>query len=321
VGLYVVKRTLHSIMVLFLVSIVCFAAMHMMPGNPWAGIGMTLEQKQEVQAQIHLHKLDRPILMQYAFWVKGLLDGYLGFDYNGTPIGGYIWSFVRNSLYLMAAAWILAMLIGIPWALYNSRRQYGLSDKIAVILAFAGFAAPAFWLGTMLQDLFAMRLLWLPPSSMYDSGHIGEPANLLIHMILPVTTLTVGIMVYYLKYFRESLREVLPSDYLITARAKGVPERRVIYRHALKNAAIPVITMMALDVPAIISGSAAVEVVFNWHGMGILLVSSAERRDLPVLMALIMIVTAAVIVSNWLADLLYVMIDPRVRLSGSKDHA
>jgi peptide/nickel transport system permease protein len=319
--MYIVRRTIHSVIVLFVVSLLCFTLMHLMPGNPWASIGMTEEQREFVQEQLRLHGLDQPIYIQYIRWLKGLANGYLGLDYNFASIDQYIWSYVKNSLTLMVTAWILALMITFPWAIYNSRRPNGLSDTTALILGVVGFSIPLFYLGIMLKQVFAMQLFWLPPSSMHTPNRTGELWDLIVHMMLPVTTLTISMLAYYLKFVRNSMLDVLPADYLRTARAKGVPERRVIYRHALRNASIPIITMLALDLPAIMSGSVVIERVFNWHGIGWLLVRSAQVRNLPVLIAILMIVSVVVIIANWLADMLYLLVDPRVRLSGSRSRS
>ncbi|KIL34194.1 hypothetical protein SD71_21260 [Cohnella kolymensis] len=316
--LYIVRRSIHTVIVLFVVSLVCFTLMHLMPGNPWASIGMTLEQRQFIEEQKHLHGLDLPIYLQYIRWLKGLTDGYLGLNYNFTPIDQYIWTYVKRSLTLMVTAWTLALLIAFPWAVYNSRRPYGLSDTTALILGLIGFSIPLFYLGIAMKQVFAMELFWLPPSSMHRPDRVGQLGDLLVHMVLPVATLTISMLAYYLKFIRNSMLDILPSDYLQTARAKGVPERQVIYRHALRNAYIPIITMLSLDLPAIMSGSVVIEKVFNWQGIGWLMVKSAQTRDLPTLIAILMIVSAVVVAANWIADMFYLLADPRVRLSGTR---
>jgi peptide/nickel transport system permease protein len=187
-----------------------------------------------------------------------------------------------------------------------------------MLFGFIGFSVPAFVLGYWLQQIFAMRLLWLPPSSMHAPAKEGNILDLIQHMILPVSTVILGMLAYYLKFIRNGMLEVLGSQYLLTARAKGVSNRGVIYRHALKNALIPIITLIALDIPALIGGSAIIENIFNWYGLGYLMLHSALRRDLPVLIAIILVLSAFIIVANWLADMLYSVADPRVRRNGNK---
>lgn len=310
---FIIRRTLQSIVVLLIVSASCFYLIHEMPGDMWSTIGMTLEQKQLVVARKHALGLDLPFLEQYWAWLKGLRHGALGLDYQMYPISGYIWKYAQNSLILIGTAWLLALMIAFPLAIYNSRRPGGLSDRAAAMLALAGFALPASAAGIWLRQLFAMNLLWLPPSSMHTPGMEGNLPDLLQHMVLPVATLMLGIVAVYLKFIRSSLQEVLPLDYLQTARAKGVPERRVILVHGLKNAMIPVVTLAAMDLPMLVSGSAIVENVFNWGGLGSLMVYAALSRNHPLLIAVILLVTALVVLFSWIADMIYLLLDPRIR--------
>ncbi|BFH61359.1 ABC transporter permease [Paenibacillus azoreducens] len=315
---YILNRTLQSIVVLLIVSSVAFSLMHLMPGNPWTRFGMTEQQLQAVEEMKQLHGFDLPIYQQYIRWLAGLSQGYLGLSYDFVPIDSFIWDFARNSLILLGTAWLISLMIAIPWGIHNSLKPGGVSDRLATLLGLIGFSIPAFVLGYWLQQLFAMRLLWLPPSSMHTPSKAGDIFDLIQHMVLPVATLTLGMLAYYLKFIRNGMLEVLESPYLITARAKGASERRVIYRHALKNTLIPIITLIAIDIPALIGGSAVVENVFHWEGLGFLMLTSALQRDLPVLIAIILILSIFIIAANWLADVLYTLVDPRVRLTGKK---
>jgi len=317
---YIFNRTLQSILVLFVVTSIAFVLMHSMPGNPWAGIGMTEDQHRWVDEQKHLHGLDLPIHLQYIHWLKGLTKGYLGLDYQFYPIHSYLWFYAQNSVILLGTAWIITLMIAIPWGIHNSMKPYGISDRLAMFLGFIGFSMPAFVLGFWLQQIFAMNLLWLPPSSMHTPSKEGSILDLIQHMILPVSTIIIGMLAYYLKFIRYGMLEVLGSQYLLTARAKGVSDRGVIYRHALKNALIPIITLIALDIPALIGGSAIVENLFNWYGLGYLMMHSTLTRNYPVLIAIILVLSAFIIVVNWLADVLYSVVDPRVRMNGIKRH-
>jgi peptide/nickel transport system permease protein len=212
----------------------------------------------------------------------------------------------------MGSAWFLALIIAIPLGIHNSRYPYGASDIFSTTLSLIGFSMPTFWLALMVQQTFAFQLLWLPPSSMHSTGHEDIP-DLIMHMIMPVFVLTFGFLASYLKYTRSSFLEVISSDYIRTARAKGASERRVIYRHAFRNALIPLITVLALDFPQLIGGSAIVEIIFNWNGMGHELFVSAETREYTTMMAIVVITSVAVIAANWVADILYAIVDPRIR--------
>ncbi|MEC0369823.1 ABC transporter permease [Paenibacillus chibensis] len=316
---FLLRRTLQSVVVMLIVTFICFCLSHLMPGDMWSTVGLSPQQYVWIQEQKHLLGLDMPVYLQYFQWLKGLSGGYLGIDYNYRPIDSYIWQYVENSLILFGTAWLFTLMIALPWGIYNSRKPYGISDRVAAVLGVLCFCLPAFIIGRWLQYFIALELSWLPPSSMHEMSKEGDLWDLAKHMILPVITVSMGMLAYYLKFVRNGMMEVLHADYLMTARAKGASERRVIYKHALKNAMIPLITLVGLDLPAIVSGSAIVEFVFNWRGLGYLMVDSARSRNLPVLLAVIMIVAGFVIVSNWIADLLYSLVDPRVRLKGKAE--
>ncbi len=312
---YLIRRAIYSVIVLFIVMSVCFCAMRFMPGNIWSlSIGMTEEQLQFANEQKALYGLDLPIYQQYLRWINDLLHGNFGLDYNQIPINLYIWRYVWNSFTLLGTSMIIALMIAIPWGIYNSRRQDGLSDKLGLILSLVGYSIPAFVLGHWLQEIFAFKLFWFPPSSMHTPNKKGELDDLIYHMVLPVATVTIGLIAYYMKMVRTSLIEVLPSEFLNLARAKGASERRVTYRHALRVGLIPVITIIMLDLPTLISGAAVVENVFNWEGLGSLAVYSAQSRNYPLLLVIILIISAFVVVANFLADLLYTIVDPRVKI-------
>lgn len=312
---YLIRRAIYSVIVLFIVMSVCFCAMRFMPGNIWSlSIGMTEEQLQFANEQKALYGLDLPIYQQYLRWINDLLHGNFGLDYNQIPINLYIWRYVWNSFTLLGTSMIIALMIAIPWGIYNSRRQDGLSDKLGLILSLVGYSIPAFVLGHWLQEIFAFKLFWFPPSSMHTPNKKGELDDLIYHMVLPVATVTIGLIAYYMKMVRISLIEVLPSEFLNLARAKGASERRVTYRHALRVGLIPVITIIMLDLPTLISGAAVVENVFNWEGLGSLAVYSAQSRNYPLLLVIILIISAFVVVANFLADLLYTIVDPRVKI-------
>lgn len=311
------RRVLQSLLVLWLVTVVTFAIIHLAPGGPVQIFLQPGLSPAAIEQQIKNLGLDRPIPVQYLDWLGDLLRGDLGHTFKGyIPVAQIIWPTFKNTLILMGTAWVVTLLLAIPWGVYNSARQYGLSDTLASLVGYAGLAMPSFWLGIILQQVFALKLKWLPLSNMYTYGREGDLLDLVRHMVLPVATLVIINLAAYLKYARASMLEVLGQDYIRTARAKGVPERRVIFRHALRNALIPIITILGLDLPFVVSGAALTEAVFNWPGMGQLFVQMAFAREYQVLMAITLIVTVVVVVGNLLADVLYAVVDPRVRLTG-----
>ncbi|MCL6631879.1 MAG: ABC transporter permease [Alicyclobacillus herbarius] len=312
---YLIRRVLQSIVVLFLVTVFTFALMHAAPGGPThvlLGPGLSAEA---LKIQAHNMGLDQPLPLQYLHWLKDMLTGNFGYTFkNHLPVNSIIWPTVGNTLILMGAAWVLSLIIAIPWGIYNSTKAYGISDNVATVIAYLGFAIPSFWFGILLQEYFSLKLNWFPLSDMWSMGKQGDIGNLLWHMVLPVTVLALGFLAGYLKYSRASMLEVLHQDFVRTARAKGAPERRVIYRHALRNALIPVITVLGLDLPVLVGGALLTENVFNWPGMGREFVEMAFAREYSVLMAITVITAVMVVLGNLIADILYAVVDPRVQL-------
>ncbi|WEK55025.1 MAG: ABC transporter permease [Candidatus Cohnella colombiensis] len=311
---YLIRRLLQSVLVLFLISILTFTMIHLAPGGPtkiFLAPGLSPEA---ANIQAHNLGLDRPIPVQYLSWMRGLLQGDLGYTFkNHIPVGDILWPTVGNTMILMAAAWLLSLIIAIPWGIYNSTREYGLSDQTSSFISYLGFAMPTFWFGIILQQYFSLKYNWLPLSDMYDMDKQGNFGNLLYHLVLPVTVLSLGFLAAYVKYARSSMLEVLNQDYIRTARAKGLTERKVVFRHALRNALIPIITILGLDLPILVGGATLTERVFNWPGMGRLFVDMAVAREYSVLMSITLVVSVVVVIGNLLADILYAVVDPRVQ--------
>jgi peptide/nickel transport system permease protein len=315
-GEYLIRRTLQSVIVLFLISIFTFGLIHAAPGGPtqiFLSPGLSIEAG---KIKAHELGLDQPIPVQYFRWLGDMLTGNLGTTFkNNLPVGDILWPTVKNTMTLMGFTWLLTLLIAIPWGIYNSTREYGLSDQSASFISYAGFAMPTFWFGILLQSSISIKLDWLPLSDMYTMGKEGNIPDLIMHMILPVSVLTIINLAGYLKYSRASMLEVLEQDYIRTARAKGVKESKVIFRHALRNALIPLITLVGLDLPILVGGAALAESVFNWPGMGRLFVEMANAREYSVLMAITLLSAVFVVVGNLIADILYAAVDPRIQLT------
>lgn len=314
---FLVRRILQSVIVLFLISIVTFGLIHAAPGGPtqiFLSPGLSPEA---AEVQKHNLGLDKPVYVQYFKWLGGLLQGDLGYTFkNNLPVGDILWPTVKNTFVLMASAWLLSLIIAIPWGIYNSTSQYGFSDNLSSFIAYLGFAMPTFWFGILLQQYVSIKLDWFPLSDMYTMGKEGDIGDLIWHLVLPITVLTLGFLASYVKYSRASMLEVLDQDYIRTARAKGMKEKRVIFRHALRNALIPIITVLGLDLPILVAGAAITERVFNWPGMGRLFVEMALAREYSFLMAITIITSVIVVLGNLIADILYAIVDPRVQLKG-----
>jgi peptide/nickel transport system permease protein len=219
---------------------------------------------------------------------------------------------VPATVQLMGAAFLLAGLVAVPLGILSALRQYSALDYFATAGAFFGISMPVFWLGLMLQLLFAVWLGWLPSAGMMEIGN-GSLVDRLRHLILPATVLSLLYAARWTRFMRSAMLDVIRQDYLRVARAKGLSEQRVIRHHALKNALIPVVTVVAVDIAALFSGAVVTETVFAWPGMGQLFVNAVLQVDYSVLMGILMMGSAAVIVLNLVADLLYAVLDPRIR--------
>ena len=254
---------------------------------------------------------------------KGILRGDFGFSYaNREPVMDEIASRLPNTFYLMAVTLLAVAVVAIPIGIISAVRQYSAFDITATTLSFMGQAIPEFWLGLLLILLFYGTLnnpftgkALFPAGGMYTIGADFSILDRIKHLVLPVTMGLVGWVAWYSRFLRSSMLEVINQDFIRTARAKGQVERKVLYKHALKNALIPLVTMFALDFPYIFTGSLYVELLFSWPGMGRLFYNAATSRDYPVLMAILIIAAGIVILSNLLADIAYAFLDPRVRYS------
>jgi peptide/nickel transport system permease protein len=320
VGAYIVRRLLISIPVLIGITIIGFVALKAAPGDP-----LLSSANPEVLANIaahpeiledERHKLgfDQPVFPnQYVRWLGGVLQGDLGYSLTSHRSIAYeVSTRLPQTLYLMVTSFSLAILIGIPIGVISAVRQYSRVDyglnAVAIFLA----STPPFVLGLLAIYLFAVNLHWLPTSQPHTSGRT-DIADGIVHLILPAAVLAVANAAPLVRYTRASMLDVLSSEYVTTARAKGLPYRLVIIRHALRNGLIPVITLVALLLPEAIAGAVITEQIFAWNGMGQLAVRAASSRDPSLMMAIILITGLAVLIANLLADIAYGIVDPRVR--------
>jgi peptide/nickel transport system permease protein len=321
-----------------------FTLVNLVPGGPLAGHGQSRHVRPErIEALKHQFGLDKPLPEQYLIWLagndwmkvdadgdgieesygtrRGVLRGDFGFSFRTRkPVLDEISSRLANTVYLMSITLLVALVLAIPAGVISAVRQYSKFDLAVTTFSFAGQAIPEFWLGLILILVFYAWLEnpftgepLLPPGGMFT---LGEPFSLwdrIRHLILPVTAGALGWIAWYSRFLRSSMLDVIHQDYLRTARAKGLSDRLVIYRHGLRNALIPLITMLALDMPYIITGAVFVEMIFSWPGMGRLYYQSALQRDYPVLMAILILSAGFMIISNLVADLLYAVLDPRIR--------
>jgi peptide/nickel transport system permease protein len=258
--------------------------------------------------------LDQPLPVRYALWLKELTQGNLGYSFtDGRPVTQRIVERFEPTIRLMGTALILALLIGIPAGVIMAVKQYSLFDYVVTLGAFTSLSIPSFFFGLILIYVFALRLNLLPISGMASVGQPSSLADSLGHMILPASMLALREAGILARYTRSSVLDVLHSDYVTTARAKGLPERLVVMRHVVRNALLPLITIVGLELPTLLGGSVIVEQVFQWPGMGTLAVQATLERDYPVIMGFVIVGATMVLVSNLMTDIGYVFADPRIR--------
>ncbi|MBP1611187.1 MAG: binding-protein-dependent transport system inner rane protein, partial [Acidobacteria bacterium] len=331
---YIARRLVQLLFMLFLLSIVLFVLVNLAPGGPLAGQGQSRHIPPERAAALKRQfGLDKPLPVQYVVWLVGndwmrvdadgdgiaesngtrlgILRGDFGFSFQTRqPVLNEIKIRLPNTLLLMAITLLVALVIAIPAGILSAVKQYSKFDITVTTLSFAGQAIPEFWLGLLLILIF---YVWLQnpftgepllPSGGMSSMNSFSIIDRTRHLILPVICGALGWIAWYSRFLRSSMLDVLHLDYLRTARAKGLPEKLVLYKHALRNALIPLVTMLALDLPTIFAGAVFIEILFSWPGMGRLYYTAATQRDYPILLAVLIIGAGLILLSNLFADIL-----------------
>jgi peptide/nickel transport system permease protein len=317
VAIFLARRMAQSVPLLLGITIVTFLMVNAVPGGPLSlyanNPSFTAEDAARLQRVLGL---DQPLYIRYLSWLGAFLHGDWGYSYaTHRPVLEMIGDRLPNTLYLMGTVYVVTILIAIPVGIVAAVRQYSASDHLVTGLAFAGVSMPTFWLGLLLIILFGLTLHLFPLGGMATPGADFDLQDRLWHLVLPVTTLsTVGIA-HYTRYLRASMLETLGQEYIRTARAKGMVERLVVLRHALKNAGIPLVTVAAVDLPELFVGALVTESIFGWPGMGRLFLDAATRSDYPVLMGILTVAAGMVIAANLMADVIYGYLDPRIRRS------
>ena len=319
---YIVRRFFMMVPLLFGISIITFAVIHLAPGNP---VEVAAEMNPRVSAEAlanlrRLYGLDKPLYVQYADWVARLARLDFGKSFiDGRPVLDKLLERLPVTLTINALEIIAAFLIAVPLGIMSALKRNTLADKVTTVTVFLGFSMPGFWFALLLMILFGVQLGWLPISGLrsLDSEHWGFFARLadyLRHIVLIVFIGAFGSLAGFSRYMRSSMLEVISQDYIRTARAKGLKEHDVIYRHALRNALMSIITIMGLSVPAIIGGSVILESIFAIPGMGQLFWQAVIARDYPLIMGDLVFVSFLTLLGNMLADVAYALADPRVRV-------
>lgn len=312
---YVLKRILQSIPMLIGVSIIIFSLIQFMPGDPFEMYMENPNASMEEIAKVKAHYgLDKPIPVQYLNWAGNMLTGDWGVSYNSRrPVLDLILQKLGPTVELTLSAFVLAAVIAIPMGVFSAIKKNSLFDYATTTMTFLGISMPVFWFGLMLQLLFSVQLGWLPSAGRTSLGSGGGGLDLLRHLIMPAFVLALIYIASWSRYARNNYSEVLDQDYIRTARAKGLRESAVLGGHALRNAIIPLVTVITLDIPVLFSGAVVTETIFSWPGMGSFFMDSLNKRDYPVLMGILMISAVLVIISNLVADILYAALDPRIK--------
>jgi peptide/nickel transport system permease protein len=314
VALYVLRRLIQAVAVLFIVSVVTFGLIHSAPGGPAMLANPELSSEQVAQMTEEL-ELDDPIIVQYLRWLGNVLQGDFGNSYSAIkPVTTVIAERLPNTAILAFTALTLAVVIAIPLGVLSAIRRNSALDRIVAALSFMGISVPVFWLGIMLIILFSLRLGWLPSGGMNTVGESDSIRDRVEHLILPVMVLCIGNLAELIRYTRSGMIAVLQEDYMRTARAKGLSQRAVLLGHGLRNAMIPVVTVIAIMIPRALGSAAITETVFSWPGMGRLAVESATNRDYPVVLGVTMTVALITVICSLLVDILYGVLDPRIRV-------
>jgi len=315
-GRYVAKRLGFAALMLAGVSVILFTLMRLAPGGPEAVL-IGGEFSPDVAAQVRQRLgLDRPLAAQYASWVLAAARGDLGRSFKtGDPVLTLILDRLSPTLELTGGALVLSLAVAVPLGVLAAVRRDTIWDTLASVVSLFGVSFPSFWLGIMLILLFSEVLHLLPPSGLSEYGHEADLVARLRHAVLPTLTLGLIQMAAFMRFTRSSLLEALRQDYVRTASAKGVPAGRVVWRHALRNALIPVVTIVGLSLPTLVGGAVLTETVFAWPGIGRLAVGAVFERDYPVIMGVNLLVATVVIVANLLTDVAYCVIDPRISYS------
>lgn len=317
---FLIRRLLQALILLWVMSFVTYGLLALMPGDP---IDLMLAGDPSVTsadvARLRaLHGLDRPFIERYGDWLAGALKGDLGYSrLFGAPVLDVLAPRLLNSLLLMGLAFLLAVSIALPASVAAARRPGSMVDRLINLLCFAGISVPAFWLALLMILLFAVTLGLFPASGMVTIGD-GSFGDRAAHLALPVVTLAVASIAQYTRHGRAAMIEVLREDYICTARAKGVAERAILWRHGFRNALIPVVTIMALDFGALFSGALIVETMFAYLGMGKTIYDAVMGNDYNLALVGLLLATAVTLAANIAADIAYGLIDPRIRLTGGR---
>ncbi len=316
---YIGRRLLQLIPVVLLISILIFIIIQLTPGDP---VGSNLDPRASVEQKMAERArlgLDKPIHIRYLKWLGRTIKGDFGYSYiYKRPVIEVVPDFIKNSLILNVFVYIFAFILAIPIGIITAVKQYSKTDNFFSAFSLFGISMPTFFFGLLLIYFFGVKNQWFPISGMTTIGKnlegLAKAKDVLMHMILPGLVLIIGSLASLVRYTRTSMLEVINQDYIRTARSKGLSEKVVIYKHAFRNALIPIVTIVGFTVPSLFSGAVMLETVFNWPGIGRVLVDAVNFRDYNLVMALNMFFAVLTLIGNLLADIGYALVDPRVKV-------
>ncbi|MCC6705120.1 MAG: ABC transporter permease [Thermomicrobiales bacterium] len=319
-GRYLLRRILISIPVLFGISIATYAFLNFAPGDPVTAMlnpqSMATLGPDWVDQRREALGLNDPVYVRYGKWLGQVAQGNLGYSYrDGQPVTHLIGERVWPTVKLMSMVVLLSIVIGIPLGVLAAIKQYSWIDYLSAVFGFGAVSVPSFFLALGLIYIFALKLQWLPVAGMNTVGQTPTFTDSLRHLVLPTIALGLAQAAPLIRYTRSSMLESIKQDYVQVARAKGLSERVVMLRHALRNVLIPLVTVIALDLPILFGGTVIVEQIFAWPGMGQLAITAVLGRDYPVIMGITLIGAAMIVACNLLADFIYALVDPRIKYS------
>jgi len=314
VSRFLVRRLLLLVPVLMGVSVIVFLVLHLAPGDPaeiMLGAQATQADRLRLRADLGL---DDPLSVQYARWLGHVVRGDLGRSlWMRRPVLGEVLARYQATLILTATALLLSSVGGVALGILSATRPNSLLDRTSAVASLFGASMPVFWLGIVLMVIFSLTLGWLPASGMYAPYGGGDLGDLLRHLVLPALTLAAASVTIVARLTRSAMLDVLGQDYTRTARAKGLVERRVVVRHALKNALVPIVTVIGVQAGYLLGGAVLTETVFAWPGVGTLMVQGILARDIPLVQGCVLVVALTFVLVNLFVDVLYAWLDPRIR--------
>lgn len=319
---YIFKRLLLAVPIILGITLISFTVIHLAPGGPVeAQTELSIKASQQARENLkRLYGLDKPLHIQYLQWLGRFLRLDFGKSFvDGRKVIDKIKERIPITLTINLLSLLLILIIAIPLGVLSATRQYSLFDKASTIFVFVGYSTPTFWLALLMMMLFGVYLGWLPISGFQsidisEMNWIERVADWIRHLILPVFVSAFGGIAGLSRYSRSSMLEVIRQDYIRTARAKGLSEKDVILRHALRNALLPIVTILGLSVPVLIGGGVIFETIFSIPGMGQLFYASAMSRDYPTIMGILVIGAVLTLIGNLIADISYAIVDPRIRV-------